>query len=304
MYMKNPEIFSQGQENLDNFLNQRSQLKESQQIESPSFLDGKNPAQEIQDILVQDRDYLALARMTGSDKLLEEIASHFGDEAIETQEAQIRQKNFFTDFVNYLRAERKIEELYLDSVRATQISDDQKRNGQSFTLKQEKRDFFTSLNEAEEILDEFSHKNPEVFIARNLKRLREYKAQLESGDGTKGRLVETPYVKKQLAEVESAIMEGAPIFIHGHLGSGKTEMALRAAYRYISKNKTEEEIDENIEDAYKDWLKGHPEATEKEKAQIKEEIRKESMSAVVISGSAETNTSDFTGHRTLNISDF
>ena len=83
------------------------------------------------------------------------------------------------------------------------------------------------LDAADETLKKSS---PEAWYGLNLKELKEYKEQLESG-----KIVETDYVRKQAEEIVTHIRAGQPVFIHGHLGSGKTELAFHVARKYFGK---------------------------------------------------------------------
>lgn len=74
--------------------------------------------------------------------------------------------------------------------------------------------------------EELCNSNPEAFAAIHLLELRGYRRALESGE-----LAETPYVVAKAKDVEDHVRLGQPIFIHGHLGSGKTELALHVSKR-------------------------------------------------------------------------
>ena len=84
-----------------------------------------------------------------------------------------------------------------------------------------------ALDTADETLRKSS---PEAWYGLNLKELKGYKEQLELG-----KIVETDYVRKQAEEVVTHARAGQPVFIHGHLGSGKTELAFHVARKYIGK---------------------------------------------------------------------
>lgn len=83
------------------------------------------------------------------------------------------------------------------------------------------------IDEAQKALCE---SNPEAFFGLHLKGLKEYKNDLE-----KGRIVETPYVKKQVDDIVAHLRANKPVFIYGHLGSGKTELAMHIARKYLGK---------------------------------------------------------------------
>ena len=84
-----------------------------------------------------------------------------------------------------------------------------------------------ALDMADEKLKQSS---PEAWYGLNLKELKGYKEQLESG-----KIVETDYVRKQAEEIVTHVRAGQPVFIHGHLGSGKTELAFHVARKYFGK---------------------------------------------------------------------
>ncbi len=84
------------------------------------------------------------------------------------------------------------------------------------------------VSQAEEDLKKST---PEAWYGLNLKELKGYKKELESG-----KIVETEYVEKQARDVAAHIRAGQPVFIHGHLGSGKTELAFHVAKEYFGKH--------------------------------------------------------------------
>lgn len=78
--------------------------------------------------------------------------------------------------------------------------------------------------------ESLKHTSPEAFYALNLKEIRNYHDQL-----MEGRIVETPYVKKQAEEMTNYLEAGLPVLIHGHLGAGKTELSMYVAKEYLGK---------------------------------------------------------------------
>lgn len=130
--------------------------------------------------------------------------------------------------------------------------------------------------------------SPEAYFGLHLKELKEYKKNLEQG-----RIVETPYVKKQIEDVVTHLRANKPVMIHGHLGSGKTELAMHIAKNYMGKEALvisgsknislaefyghqvlaidkipEEELDgfaKEVEQKYEGWVREHPKADENEK---------------------------------------
>ncbi|MEI6478163.1 MAG: AAA family ATPase [bacterium] len=71
---------------------------------------------------------------------------------------------------------------------------------------------------------------PEAYYGLHLNELKEYKGQLEQG-----KLVETDYVKERAEDIVVHLHAGKPVMIYGHLGTGKTELAMHIAREYIGK---------------------------------------------------------------------
>jgi MoxR-like ATPase len=69
--------------------------------------------------------------------------------------------------------------------------------------------------------------NPEVYYEVNRRELLNYRRQL-----LKDGFVETPSVKKEIAEIFGHLELGIPVFLRGHLGAGKTEILLHTARKY------------------------------------------------------------------------
>jgi len=96
------------------------------------------------------------------------------------------------------------------------------------------RKLLTKATEKERALDvadeTLKKSSPEAWYGLNLKELKGYKDELESG-----KIVETDYVRQQAEEIVKHVRAGQPVFIHGHLGSGKTELAFHVARKYIGK---------------------------------------------------------------------
>lgn len=89
-------------------------------------------------------------------------------------------------------------------------------------------DIRKELEGVERNREELLASSPEAYIGLHLKELKSYKKDLE-----KGRIAETPYVKRQAEDITAHLRAGKPVLIYGHLGSGKTELAMHIAREYI-----------------------------------------------------------------------
>lgn len=141
------------------------------------------------------------------------------------------------------------------------------------------------LQENEEKMSELKRETPEAYFGLNLRELKKYKEQLASG-----KIVETPYVREQAEDIVAHVQAHRPVLIYGHLGSGKTELAMHIARNYILKGRADAERER--------WAKGHPDADAEARKQAFQEIDNR-HSALVVSGSKYTSLAELYGHQTL-----
>ena len=76
----------------------------------------------------------------------------------------------------------------------------------------------------------YEETHPEAYY---LERHRELAKVKEAFDKT-GKIVETPYVRKKMETILSNLNRNTPVFIHGELGTGKTELAAHIARTRLS----------------------------------------------------------------------
>ena len=84
---------------------------------------------------------------------------------------------------------------------------------------------------------ELLHSSPEAFIGLHLQELKGYRKSLD-----KGEIVETPYVREKIEEIVAHLKANIPVFLYGHYGSGKTELARHVVRNYLSQEKIAEFI--------------------------------------------------------------
>lgn len=104
---------------------------------------------------------------------------------------------------------------------------EQEPSGSELEALQDIRKKVTELNSEKK---ELSKSSPEAYFGLHLKELKEYKEQLQTG-----RIVETPYVKRQIEDILAHFRANKPVMIYGHLGTGKTELAMHVARKYLDK---------------------------------------------------------------------
>ncbi len=84
------------------------------------------------------------------------------------------------------------------------------------------------LKTLDTVYDQLLHSTPEAYFGLHLKKIKEWRRDLEEGN-----FIETPSIKRIEEEVIETIRIGSYPFLHGHMGSGKTEFA-----KFISKKIT------------------------------------------------------------------
>lgn len=96
---------------------------------------------------------------------------------------------------------------------------------------------------------------PESYTLVHGLEFREHSRQVKAGE-----MVTTPYVEEHMDRVKKNIAEGTPTFIHGHLGSGKTELAMNAAREASMEKAAYDEAQKDL-DAF---CESHPDASPEE----------------------------------------
>lgn len=156
--------------------------------------------------------------------------------------------------------------------------------------------------------EELATKTPESFTLVHGLELREHIKQVQAGE-----MVTTPYVEERLSRVEKNISEGRPSFLHGHLGSGKTELAINAA-RNAAINRAAYE--EAMSDAIK-HVEQNPDSSDDDnfalfgrlflhhQARFQKAAHKtDEFSPLIVSGSKDLTSQDLFADKTLKLTKF
>ncbi|HLR21111.1 MAG TPA: hypothetical protein VK087_03820 [Tissierellaceae bacterium] len=76
----------------------------------------------------------------------------------------------------------------------------------------------------------------------------------------KNDLIKVPYVENKKKKILDSLDAGVPVYLVGHLGSGKTQLALESALNFTIKNRIQEELEVEMEK----WYLDNSNATEKD----------------------------------------
>lgn len=167
-----------------------------------------------------------------------------------------------------------------------------------------------SINSLEKQLERLIKESPEAWEFYYKRKLLE-----DINRQNQKELVEVAYVKNAKDKIIESLNLGRPVYLVGHLGSGKTQLALEAARDFTLENKIQKSIEKHMEAWFKDNLDAkESEVIEafikilgKEKAYYKnialggdkEEI--ESLEALFISGSHNLTYEDMFVEKTLSL---
>lgn len=194
------------------------------------------------------------------------------------------------------------------------VSEAQRKNPNALSTRNQVTDYLRNdLDDIRRQCEELSQSSPEAYMVSHGYELRSHVREIE-----KGEIVTTPYVEEHLARLEGNMAEGRPTFIHGHLGSGKTELAIMAAkHSAISEAAYVEALKE-----FKEYQAENPDKSKQEKrAELSRLYRKnktffekglidgdsvatERFAPLVISGSKDLTSQDLYTDKTLKLTKF
>jgi conserved domain protein len=174
------------------------------------------------------------------------------------------------------------------------------------------RNKISELKEKRKTLEESS---PEAFVALKGLEILENVAEVRNGE-----MVKTPYVLRNLERVERNMNSGRPTFIHGHLGGGKTELAINAAknvsisnaaredalYRFENWSKQSENSGATSQDRINALGKFYAQAEQNLRRDLNngEKDAVERFAPLIISGSKDLNSQDLYADKSLKLTKF
>jgi hypothetical protein len=102
--------------------------------------------------------------------------------------------------------------------------------------------FHMAVRKYEKAIKDLEDYSPESFIALHLQEFKKQIANIQEG-----RIMETNYVKNMRDWTTDQLERGSHIFLHGHLGAGKTDFAVFGAIERMKKLWVDREVEEWIE---------------------------------------------------------
>jgi MoxR-like ATPase len=225
------------------------------------------------------------------ERLTKEAEELLGDEgSAERVVLSLRYKNLIQALRQEKELEDEIEKLRAEESEILKESEDEL----SGSVLEALTDIRAEIQQAETEKKNLYNSSPEAFYGLHLKELKSYKEDLETG-----RIVETPYVQEHIDDIVAHLRANKPVMVYGHLGSGKTELALHVARNYILQDRPD--IDQKIGKDFESWLQSNPGANPEEQEKYRKELDISHRSALVISGSKNMSISELYGHQVLTV---
>lgn len=214
--------------------------------------------------------------------------------------AGFREAEFYAGMEEYIALQKRVQRARAQSDAMGVLASRLEREMGTITptIRGEVREKRKKMRELEKKMRILKQESPEVFVGAHLAELRSYRRDLG-----RGRIADVPYAQEQKRKVTACIRTGTPMFLHGHLGAGKTEVAIAAAREYLA-SRSDEEIGRVIQEDMNRWLTSHPSASEAQQTEAREMFAQEARGPLIISGSKKTHPSELYGHRTLSIKEF
>ena len=183
----------------------------------------------------------------------------------EPQRINIKGNLLLKKYENYLKVEKNkqknvIEELenlidYEKFFLEIERNYNQNYEGNFYGSSPATRYRINKINEYSRKLEEIINSSPEAWeFYYHRKLLRDIKTGYNKG------LVEVKYVFDAKEKIISSLKKGTPVYIIGHLGSGKTQIAREAAIEFTLENIIQKELEESLEE----WFLNNKNAKEDE----------------------------------------
>ena len=311
--MNNAELSSSDKAELDQWLQEQDRQKVERHLAHAALRELEHEQQEyglidVEEINEQEPDtvdsleqvHQSTEQLTNLEKAMAKLSVEHRNQAVRAHQA--------------LKLDRLGYDLTL------QLEEDRIRanSPKAISTRNKTTDFLRSkITETDNDLAELKTTTPEAWGAINGLELRQNVQEIISG-----KLVKTPYVEKNLNRVKNNIKRGQPTFIHGHLGSGKTELAITAA-----KEITAERMARNFaHEEYAEWSAhekqaGHTTSSAEHRQYLAKAYKRnlnkitaqfnsgdpelaERLSPLIISGSKDLTSQDLYSEKTLKLTKF
>lgn len=197
-------------------------------------------------------------------------------------------------------AKKELEGLELQEAYETYLLKAEQEKSRRTSVNGEKRSTRQSrahalkLQEIREKREALAERDPDFFYVSNEKKIRDaLHAERE------GKLVDVPYLVRAKEQVFASLDAGIPVYLVGHLGSGKTQLAIECAEEYMARRLLQKELTDRMkeyqgDDPYAFFCSIYP--------KVRDEVKKQELHPYFIAGSHNLTAEDMFFEKTLKLS--
>lgn len=234
-----------------------------------------------------------------------ERAEAAGEDPKESKEAQDPEDPVLQSYLAYVKdrrtaAKKELEDLELQEAYETYLLKAEQEKSRRTSVNGEKRSTRQSrahalkLQEIREKRQALAERDPDFFYVSNEEKIRDaLHAERE------GKLVDVPYLVRAKEQVFASLDAGIPVYLVGHLGSGKTQLAIECAEEYMARRLLQKELtarmkDYEGDDPYAFFCSIYPE--------VRDKVNQQELHPYFIAGSHNLTAEDMFFEKTLKLS--
>ena len=234
-----------------------------------------------------------------------ERAEAAGEDPKESKEAQDPEDPVLQSYLAYVKdrrtaAKKELEDLELQEAYETYLLKAEQEKSRRTSVNGEKRSTRQSrahalkLQEIREKRQALAERDPDFFYAVNEKKIRDALHAERSG-----KLVDVPYLVRAKEQVFASLDAGIPVYLVGHLGSGKTQLAIECAEEYMARRLLQKELTDRMkeyqgDDPYAFFCSIYPE--------VRDKVNQQELHPYFIAGSHNLTAEDMFFEKTLKLS--
>ncbi|MDO8463619.1 MAG: hypothetical protein Q7S96_05155 [bacterium] len=190
---------------------------------------GDDDERAVQEIAVQDNALEAFLEALERLDRLEELGGDFRRDALESDAIPVRD-HYRMRYHELGRVMQDIDAANSTIEHLQRVADRLRSNTRMVVHPHAISRQLRKIDEVVALRDALLASHPEAYLLERGRALAEAKATFDAN----GRIVETPYVRRKIVSIEGSIGRGRAIFIHGELGSGKSEIAKHVSRTRLS----------------------------------------------------------------------
>ena len=224
---------------------------------------------------------------------------------VRTGEAPDSSDPVLASYTSYVEKRRKkardlLSSLSLEEAYETYLYQEERKKSRRSSVNGETRSTPASrqhaakLQEIRDRRDKLSQEDPDFFAILHEQGILD---GLQSE--REGKLVSVPYLARAKRQVFASLDAGIPVYLVGHLGSGKTQLAVECATQYMQENLLQKRLEEKMQDHAGDDPFSYFKTIYPE---VLDSVKKEDLHPYFIAGSHNLTSEDMFSEKTLTLS--